>query len=194
MCKLWAAGAAVLVCLVFGGLPATAQESPEPSSELPLPLVTTGNSDCTVLDRGTRGTSDGLVQGAEGARDEILDCVLTMSDPRVSGTARLTFNDDCFATGVGWECIFWGASLLAGPDGDWDCTYSGTGDPMGGNDGLILNTCTGTGGYSGLTFMAQQAISFSSLRPDFGDGTSIHGVLYEGPPPPPFADPPSASE
>ena len=136
---------------------------------------------------------DGLVQGATGARDQTLDCVLTMSDPRVSGTSRVTFNDDCFATSVGWECIIWGASLLEGPDGDWDCTYSGTGDPMGGNDGLVLDTCTGTGGNSGLTFMAQQAISFSSPA-DFGDGTSIHGVIYEGPPPPPFDSPPSASE
>ena len=103
-------------------------------------------------------------------------------------------NDDCFATSVGWECIIWGASLLEGPDGDWDCTYSGTGDPMGGNDGLVLDTCTGTGGNSGLTFMAQQAISFSSPA-DFGDGTSIQGVLYEGPPPPPSGPLPSpASE
>ena len=193
MRRLWAASAAIAVCMALGGLPATAQESPEPSSGLPLPLVATGNGDCTVLDRGTRGTSDGLVQGAEGARDQILDCVLTMSDPRVSGTSRVTFNDDCFATGLGWECIIWGASLLAGPEGDWDCTYSGTGDPMGGNDGLILNTCTGTGGYSGLTFMAQQAVSFSGPA-DFGDGTSIHGVIYDGPPPPPVADPPSTSE
>jgi len=100
MRRLWAATAAVLVCLAVGVMPALAQESPEPSSSLPLPMVTTGNADCTVLDRGTRGTSDGLVQGAEGARDEILDCVLTMSDPRVSGTARVTFNDDCFAMGM----------------------------------------------------------------------------------------------
>jgi hypothetical protein len=190
--RLSLVGTAILVLL--GVMPALAQESPEPSAELPLPLVTTGNADCTVLDRGTRGTSDGLVQGGEGARDQTLDCVLTMSDPRVSGTARVTFNDDCFATSVGSESIIWGASLLEGPDGDWDCTYSGTGDPMGGNDGLVLDTCTGTGGYSGLTFIAQQAISFSSLRPDFGDGTSIHGVIYEGPPPPPFASLPSASK
>jgi hypothetical protein len=189
--RLSLVGTAILVLL--GLMPALAQESPEPSSDLPLPMVATGNADCTVLDRGTRGTSDGLVQGADGARDETLDCVLTMSDPRVSGAARLTFNDDCFERPEGWECIIWGASLLEGPDGDWDCTYSGTGDPMGGNDGLVLDTCTGTGGYSGLTFMAQQAVSFSGPA-DFGDGTSIHGVIYEGSPPPRFASPPSASE
>ena len=193
MRRMWAASAAVVVCLALGGMPALAQEASEPSSELPLPMVTTGNGDCTVLDRGTRGTSDGLVQGAEGARDEILDCVLTMSDPRVSGTARLTFNDDCFVRPEGWGCIFWGDSLIEGPDGDWDCSHSGTGDPVGVHDGLILHVCTGTAGYSGLTYMAQQAVSFYSTA-DFGDGTSIHGVIYEGPPPPPFAFSSPASE
>jgi hypothetical protein len=78
MRRLWATGAAMLACRALGGLPAVAQESPEPSSGLPLPLVATGNGDCSVPDRGTRGTSVGLVQGAEGARDETLDCVLTM--------------------------------------------------------------------------------------------------------------------
>ena len=64
---------------------------------------------------------------------------------------------------------------------------------MGGNDGLVLDICTGTGGYDGLTFMAQQAISFRGTA-DFGDGTGIHGVIYEGPPPPPFASLSSASK
>lgn len=193
MRKLWAAGAAMLVCLALGAMPALALESSEPSFELPLPLVATGNGDCTVLDRGTRGTSDGLVLRAEGARDEILDCVLTMSDPRVSGSARVTFNDDCFERPEGWECIFRGDMLLEGPDGEWVCTNSGTGDPTGQSDGLVLHVCAGTGGYDGLTLMIQQTLTFSGTA-DFGDGTSLHGVLYEGPPPPPFAAPSPASE
>ena len=191
MRKLWAAGAAIVVCLALGGVPILAQDEAEPVAS--LPLVVTGNWDCTVLDRGTRGTSDGLVMGATGARDQTLDCVWTMSDPRVSGSVKATFNDDCFGTSAGSECIIWGDSVLEGPDGEWDCTYSGTGDPMGGNDGLVLDVCAGTGGYDGLTFMAQQAVSFYGTS-DFGDGTSLHGVLYEGPLPPPFASLSSASE
>jgi hypothetical protein len=79
-----------------------------------------------------------------------------------------------------------GSQWAAGPD-------SGTGDPEGRNDGLILHVCAGTGGYIGLTFMAQQAVSFRGTA-DFGDGTSLRGVLYEGPPPPPLASLSPASE
>ena len=195
MRRLWGASAAVVVCLTLSGVPALAQESPEPSFEQPLPLVATGMSGpCTTIDKGTRGTSDGLVTWATGARDQTFECVMTMSDPRVSGTAMGTFNDDCFAGGPqGFECLFWGSQRIEGPDGDWDCSYSGTGDPMGGNDGLILHTCRGTGGYDGLAFLAQEVVSFEGPA-DFGDGTSIHGVLYQGPPPPPFVSPASASE
>jgi hypothetical protein len=187
MRKLWAAGAAIVMCLALGGMPVAAQVSPGPAYEQPLPLVTVGTSGpCTTIDRGTRGTSDGLVRLATGARDQTFECEMAISDPRVSGTATGTFNDDCFAGGPrGFECVFWGTQTIEGPDGSWDCTYSGTGDPMGGNDGLILHVCAGTGGYDGLTFMAQEVVSFEDPA-DLGDGTSIHGVLYEGPPPPPL--------
>jgi hypothetical protein len=36
--------------------------------------------------------------------------------------------------------------------------------------------------------MAQQADSFSGAA-DFGDGTNIRGVIYQGPPPPHIAVP-----
>ncbi len=106
-----------------------------------------------------------------------------MSDPRVSGPESLTFNDDCFGTTGGrWACVIWGTASITGPEGSWACSYTGSTDPTGRNDGAILRVCAGTGGYSGLTFMAQQAVSFSGTA-DFGDGTSIQGVVYEGSPP-----------
>jgi len=192
MRRVWTASTAIMVCLALGGVPVAAQESPEPGSDLPLPIVATGNGTaCTTLERGTRGTSDGLVKWATGARDQTFECKMMMSDPRVSGTATGTFNDDCFGGGPrGFECVFWGSQTIEGPDGSWDCTYSGTGDPTGENDGLVLHVCAGGGGYDGLTFLAQEVVSFEDPA-DFGDGTSIHGVLYEGPPPPPFAAPAS---
>jgi hypothetical protein len=122
--------------------------------------------------------------GGTGVRDEVLACDLALSDPRVVGPATITFNDDCFRA----DGIFWGTLVIEGPDGGWDCRFSGTADPTGGNDGLLLHVCPGRGGYSGLTFMAQQAVSFSGTA-DFGDGTSMRGLIYQGPPPPPFEAP-----
>jgi hypothetical protein len=184
MRKLWAAGAAIVVCLAFGGVPALAQEAS--NSPTVSPVVVSGTWGCTKTDPGTRGTSDGLMWGGTGARDQVLECDLALSDPRVIGPTTITFNDDCF----GAECIFWGTLVIEGPDGGWDCLFSGTPDPTGGNDGLLLHVCPGRGGYSGLTFMAQPAVSFYDTA-DFGDGTNIRGVIYQGPPPAPFAAPAS---
>ena len=65
---------------------------------------------------GDRGTSDGLVKWATGARGQTFECQMTMSDPRVSGTATGTFNDDCLPESPqGFECVFWGSQTHRGP-------------------------------------------------------------------------------
>ena len=172
------------MALSLAGLPAVAQEATGDPVVSPVVVSGAGDPGCTVLDRGTRGTSDGLMQGGTGARDQILECALTLDDPRISGPASITFNDDCF----GADCIFWGSMAIEGPEGSWDCAFSGAPDPTGLNDGLILQVCPGAGAYRGLTFIAQQAISFYGPA-DFGDGSYIHGVIYQGPPPAWASDP-----
>jgi hypothetical protein len=179
MRKLWAAGASVVACLALGGGLALAQEAS--NSPTVSPVVVSGTWSCTKTDPGTRGTSDALMWSGTGARDQVLACDLALDDPRVIGPTTITFNDDCFRA----DCIFWGTLVIEGPDGGWDCRFSGTPDPSGANDGLLLLVCPGRGSYGGLTFMAQQAVSFSGTA-DFGDGTSIRGLIYQGPPPPPF--------
>jgi hypothetical protein len=143
----------------------------------------TGTESCTVVRDGIASASSGDVRVTH-FRDYISDCVNTMSDPRVSGTYRSNFNQDCYPLpdkpGVD-ECVIWGTHVLDGPAGGWDCAYSGTGDPFGMNDGLVLGVCPGTGDYEGLTYVLQNVFGGAS---DFGDGTSIHGLIYEGPPPP----------
>jgi hypothetical protein len=187
MRRMWAAGAAGLMCLALGGVPALAQEA---SNRPPVsPVAVSGTWDCTRTVPGRRGTSDGLMWGGTGVRGQVLACDLALSDPRVIGPTTITFNDDCF----GAECVFWGSLVIEGPDGGWDCRFSGTPDPTGANDGLLLYVCPGRGGYSGLTFMVQQAVSFSGTA-DFGDGTSMHGLIYQGPPPPWAPLPSPASE
>ena len=111
MRRMWAASAAMLVCLVLGGMPALAQKAS--NSPTVSPVVVSGTWGCTKTDPGTRGTSDGLMWGGTGARDQVLECDLALSDPRVIGPTTITFNDDCF----GAECIFWGTLVIEGPDG-----------------------------------------------------------------------------
>ena len=106
-----------------------------------------------------------------------------MSDPRVSGIYTNTFNSQRFSPSSvypGEDCIFWGTHVLDGPDGGWDCTWKGTDDPTGENWILILLTSPGTGAFDGLTYLAYHVAEGAN---DFGDGTTFHGIIYEGPPP-----------
>ena len=152
MRKLWAVAAAIAVCLALGGVPVLGQDETEPAAR--LPLVVTGNWDCTVLDRGTRGTSDGLVMGATGARDQTLDCLWTMSDPRVSGSLKATFNDDCFGTSAGSSASSGGIACLRGRTG------SGTAPTAG-----RATRWVGTTGWSWTSAPARAATAASPSWP-----------------------------
>ncbi|MGB9375415.1 MAG: hypothetical protein WCA82_14790, partial [Jiangellales bacterium] len=77
--------------------------------------------------------------------------------------------------------------VLEGPTGGWDCSWAGTSDPTGANDGLVFAVCPGTGGYGGLTYVFQHVYGSSGsgvIDGDFGDGTSIFGLIFEGEMPP----------
>jgi hypothetical protein len=165
--------------LAGSAIGAAAQEEESPAV---LPIAVAGNTNCHVYDRGASGDSDALVQGASGVRGQVLDCVSVASDPRVSGEFRTTFNDDCFPLEGRAECVVWGTSSSGDPTG-WDCSYAGTSDPAGDNDAVTLGICAGTGDHEGLTYIYQAAISFGGVG-DFGDGTNMKGIVYEGEPPP----------
>jgi len=111
-----------------------------------------------------------------------MECEVTMSDPRVSGTYTNVANWD-FYPALG-EAFLWGTSVLEGSVGGWDCSYAGTSDPSGLNDGLVFHVCPGTGEYGGLTYVFQHVYDNSPytgvLDGDFGDGTSIFGLIFEG--------------
>jgi hypothetical protein len=70
--------------------------------------------------------------------------------------------------------------VIDGPEGGWDCAYQGSDDPTDKSWGLVQATCPGTGGFEGLTYVSYHAFGGAS---DFGDGTTYHGLIYEGPPP-----------
>jgi hypothetical protein len=165
MRRLRAAGAVIVICLA-PGLPAVAQEgSPVPAA----PVYVTGTESCG--DRSSPGRR--MSNGVEHARGEVAECVDTMSDPRVDGAWVNTMNGDCF--GAHTPCFLWGTHVLDGPEGGWQCSWSGTDFPVS-NGYLLIGVCPGTGGYEGLTYVFQHGTE------DFGDGTTFHGYIYEGRP------------
>ena len=144
------------------------------------PAVVTGTESCVTVKAGVDTISMDPV--VEHYRDHVSDCVDETSDARVSGTFRNTFNEDCYLMegSHGTACSMWGTHVMTGETGGWDCTYSGVDDLWGENAGQVLVVCPGTGEYEGLTYVFQHVFGGAQ---DFGDGTDIHGVIYEGPPP-----------
>ena len=163
-------GSAALMCLALAGIPALAQEAVE---EAPAGVtIVSGTEGCH------EPTPNIWNETAWGGyqRGEAHWCEVTMSDPRVSGSWFSTYNLDCY--GVEAEpafCMLRGSRVLDGPDGGWDCTWTGT-FPV--EDDAILSTglCPGTGGYGGLTYVFQYSTTA------IVGGGSIRGAIYEGEP------------
>jgi len=169
MRRLWAAGAAIVVCLALGGLPVLAQEASEnPSAPLAEQAVVTGTQvDCNPVKMWTTGYENGVSQ----RRDGVVACEMAMDDPRVSGMATVDYNSD----GYGDDWVNWGTWELAGPDGTWVGSWTGA-EPGGGiyhgGSALSLLVAAGTGAYEGWSYIAS------------GRDSGIVGLIYEGPPPP----------
>jgi hypothetical protein len=177
MRRLSITGAAVVMCLALGGTPALAQEAVE---EAPArATIITGTVMCDEF------TPRIWIETAWGGyeRDDAAWCEPATSDPRINSVFLNTYNVDCY--GVEPEqafCIFRGAYVLDGPDGSWDCTWTGSDLPVEETGLLITGICLGTGGYEGLTHVYQHADATS-----FADGIDYRGAIYEGEPLP-FSD------
>ena len=179
--RLALAWTVIVVLLVGLGGPAVAQEEPDGR-----PIVVTGSEVCG-------GRSGGVntfpVPGVSSQRGWVAECVNTMSDARVDGTWVNTYNSDCYPGTPTQTCVYWGTHVLDGPDGGWDCIWSGTDyDAVWPGELLILGVCPGTGGYEGMTYVIQHSTA------DFGDGTDFYGVIYAGPAPDFYAIPAATSE
>jgi len=162
---------------LLGGLGGVALAQDEEAS---TPAFVTGNEVCQVIEEAN------AFPGASVARfrGQVMECEDDMSDARVSGTYTNVANWDGFPD-LG-KVIVWGTHALEGPTGGWDCSWAGTDDPTGANDGLVFGVCPGTGEYDGLTYVFQHVWNDTPdgiADGDFGDGTSIFGIIYEGAPP-----------
>jgi hypothetical protein len=161
MRRMWAVGAAIVMCLVLSAVPGASQSA--------LPTTGTawvsGTQDCSVVDEGTRTVVDGVTL----VRDQAIDCVKTMTDPRVSGTSHIQYNhDDHGAAGV----TFWGTEEIIGPDGTWRGTFMGVIDASGNAGGIAVKE--GTGAYSGWTFI--------DTPQGQGMTATLAGTIFQGPP------------
>ena len=177
MRRLWAASAAIVMCLAISGMPVAAQEeSPTAAS----PVIVTGTEVCGDRTGGTSTYPGGVISD----RGWVGECVNTMSDPRVDGTYVNTLNMDCYPSGM---CLLWGTHVLDGPEGGWDCSWAGAFYPNDLGGFMVSSVCPGTGGFEGLTYVFQHGnASFEGGSP-FGDDNSFDGVIYEGPAPTVFA-------
>jgi hypothetical protein len=170
MRRLWAAGAATLVCLALGGLPLTAQSPGAPEGN----VWVTGTETCTQVTAGTTTYENGVEQ----YRDGVFACTATVSDPRVGGSFTDHFNFDCHEliapqTGHG-GCTLWGTVEWADPDG-WTGSFSGLEDVNG--QSYAHAVAVGTGANTGWTYIALTTWSDTSVSHE------IRGLLFQGAPP-----------
>jgi diacylglycerol O-acyltransferase / trehalose O-mycolyltransferase len=126
MRRLWAVGAAILVCQALGGAPVMAQSPSAP----PGITVVTGRNMCGYDDY------------------PVIRCAEQASDPRVSGMAKRTITLEPESPDQG--ALMWDDILLTGPEGTW--TGTGYGVMEQGGETHNLEIMSGGGAYQGLVY------------------------------------------
>jgi hypothetical protein len=169
----------MVVCLSLGAMPALAQEeSPPPFYEGVFVEAVPGGGNVDI--RGyDRWLEDGLIYaratGIEGAG--------SYSDPRLNGTWRTAeYHDACFTTtGEVYgpsNCIFWSQPVVTDDDGTWS-GHETCLDIVQNTVRRCMGIYEGGGAYEGLSY-----IETYEWNQDTGQTTDLHGIIYEGPPPP----------
>ena len=155
---MWAAGAALLVCLALGGTPVVAQGETEMR-----PALITGTEHCSVDDASPSPIP----------ADVDVACDQRLSDPRVTGVGYVTWLGEA---PVGLE-LSWGNFTLKGPDGDWVGPFTGMYD-TGLKKNVYLITTEGTDAYEGWAFVGMWLSAMD------GQPTQVNGIIYQGAAPP----------
>jgi hypothetical protein len=129
--------------------------------------VTFIDQSCSV--QGAVPTDDGTMQRMRGMRAV---CDVRFDDPRVSGTVTTVTDYDCQAEA---GCVTWGQQEIVGPDGSWSGSFEGLIDPAFTERAVAV--LSGTGGYSGMTFVVMAVAPLD-------EAPSVVGLVYEGDAPP----------
>jgi hypothetical protein len=182
MRRMWAVGAAILVCLALGGVRAVAQSPAGGSPPVVSPAATpgrvawvTGTATCPTADLGS-GSTDAA--GVQHFRNGTFKCVTTTSDARVSGRHSTTT----------WNADWWGSPDLSRGElvqsatvhlenagGAWEGRLSGVASLPERGD-IIIIWYKGTGGYAGLSYFEQWTGT---------DPWELQGLIFPGEPPTP---------
>ena len=163
MRRMWAAGAAIVVCLALGGMPVLAQEATIP----PGPVAVDVAHACRL----TTGFSTTYEDGVELLRDGVISCDVTADDDRLTGPLTLHVSCDCTAVG----CSCWGAS--EGPQnegGNWVGFYASA-EPSSAAPAMVW-VSEGTGAYEGWTWVETHQPTGDMVY----EGTAM---VYPGAPP-----------
>jgi hypothetical protein len=164
MRRLWAAGAATMVCLALGGVPALAQEESPPASPSASPVpVAMAPAVFTGEDTGSS---------------------LVASDPRVSGTYSTTWDAQVEipygSAGAGQGgMVAWGNLTVNGPDGDWIGRWAVTAGYDFPTPSRIIALLEGTQAYEGWAAVAWVTTPEGWI-PWMGGSQELEGVIYQG--------------
>jgi diacylglycerol O-acyltransferase / trehalose O-mycolyltransferase len=170
MRRMWAASAAMLVCLALG-TPVMAQEA-SPSTE------------GSVLVTATQACAWSMTAGVQTGT-----CTYSASDPRVTGPLTLTMAEHVGVPG-GDDYVQTFDATLPGPEGTWTGRYWVIFDQAT-ETAWVTSALSGDGAYEGWTYVA------SGSDASMAGNQDLVGALYEGPPPPGITVgplPPPASE
>ena len=163
MRRLWAASAAMLVCMLLGAVPAAAQEASIP----PGPVVVATASTCSL----TTDYSSTYESGVELLRGGEISCDMTADDARLTGP--LTVRVDCDCTSAGCSC--WGTTDGPQNDGGGWVGFFASAQPNSAAPATVF-VSEGTGAYEGWTWVANHQPTGDMLY----EGTAM---LYQGAPP-----------
>jgi hypothetical protein len=180
MRRLWAASAAIVVCLALGAPPTLGQDEPTaggsplatPATSEPVTWVS-GTAHCYEADLGD-ATID--AEGVQHFRDGTFRCRMRTDDPRVSGThSTTTWNADMWgATDLSsGEVVQWASVRLENEGGAWEGWLSGVASLPEPGDIMVI-WYRGTGGYAGLSYFEQWTDR---------DPWTIQGLIFPGDPP-----------
>jgi hypothetical protein len=155
MRRMWAAGAAIVMCLALGGVPVAGQESSEsPAPTMPTDeVVFTGTATCGLDDPEEWVTSDPRVSGPCSIAVKSWGGPHTVDIPGAVGYYKVN-----------------------GPEGDWTGTWMLIGvccDPPARN----FMALEGTGAYEGWAVLAWAGTPDGWQMPDPFD---LQGIIYKG--------------
>ncbi len=134
--------------------PALTTNPPSPSpttgaAPLPTPPVgVSGVGSCSQTSPGRSSSIDGVTQ----YRDVVLDCTMTMSDPRLDGVTTVSVSID---ERPDQSADIWGKAVIVNDAGTWLSQWAGTID-AGYTTHHMTGVYVGSGGYEGLRLRFSQ--------------------------------------